>query len=373
LPDWPRGQGTFIRAYGWAAFVWRVFVCLSLTVTAATLLHGAGIVLACVAVVLWLGLPALHFAQYFVFGKPGEQPRRIRFLLTVGSIAATGVIVFGFVPWPGTCGAPAIVEYAPHTVVRAASAGFVKEVHVESSQQVETGQLLVVLENRQLARDVADLELQLRQSELRGRQHEQKGELAAQQAEAKEREALEIQLAEKRAQFDELTVHAPSAGKTICQNLSALIGTYLQEGDEIVSLGDEAKKELRLSVSQDDLDVFAQRVGKPVCVDVSRHALWHSQLAKVIPRATLSPTHPALAAANGGPLPVKPVAQPKDGSDAHELLAPRFTGIVSLSQSEARQLHAGERADVRYRPLGQSIGQHLCDVSSRWIRQRLTP
>ena len=74
--------------YGWASFVWRIVICVSMTITAATLFHGAGIALACVAVVLWLGLPTLHFVKYFVIGKPGEQPRRIRFVLTAGSANA---------------------------------------------------------------------------------------------------------------------------------------------------------------------------------------------------------------------------------------------------------------------------------------------
>jgi multidrug efflux pump subunit AcrA (membrane-fusion protein) len=56
---------------------------------------------------------------------------------------------------------------------------------VQSGQQVAEGQLLLVLENLELVRDVADLRIKIDQSELRGRQHEQKGERAAKQAEAK--------------------------------------------------------------------------------------------------------------------------------------------------------------------------------------------
>ena len=126
LPASTRWKNTITRIYAWAALVWRVFICVSLTVTAATLLHGAGIVLAILAACMWVGLPAAQFARYFWCGKPGEQPRRLRFLTITGSAAAVAILVLGFVPWPGACTAPAIVEYTPDTIVRAASAGFVE-------------------------------------------------------------------------------------------------------------------------------------------------------------------------------------------------------------------------------------------------------
>jgi putative peptide zinc metalloprotease protein len=372
LPNWPRSEGALIRVYGWASFAWRIVVCVSLTITAATMFHGAGIVLACVALVMWLGLPTLRFVKYFVFGEPGEQPHRFRFILTTGSATAICAIVFGFVTWPGTREAPAVVEYAPSTVIRAASAGFVSEIRVASGQQVERGQLLVVLENRQLARDLSDLELQIRQSEIRGRRSEQQGELAAQQAEMKKREGLQSQLAEKRAQVERLTVRAPCAGKIIRRDLATIIGTYLNEGDEIATIGDESKKELQISISQDDLEVFAGQVGKLGQVEIPRYSPLQSTLEKVMPRASLTPLHPALATANGGPLPVNTVG--REGNDTagatFELFAPRFTGIVRLNETESGKLRAGQRGTFSCRALHESIGEHLYHAVSRWVRER---
>jgi len=84
------------------------------------------------------------------------------------------------------------------------------------------------------------------------------------------------------------------------------------------------------------------------------------------------PPHPALAAANGGPLAVKPAAAHEDTAtaDSYELLSPRFTAIVPLNEDEGQQLFAGQRAHVSYRPFGESIGQHLYHATSRWISDR---
>jgi len=373
LPNWPDSKGGLTRIYGVMSFFWRILVCVSLTVTAATLFHGAGVVLACLGVVLWVGLPASRFARLFFNWKAAEQPRRLRFLLTTAALATLLITVFGFVPWPGASEAPAIVEYSPHTVVRAASSGFVRAIHVQSGQQVEEGQLLVTLENRELSHELTALELEIRQSEIRGRQHEQQGELAAQQAEAKKRESLQKQLAEKRQQVDGLKVHAPRAGKVVRRDLDTLAGTYLELGDEIVSIGDERQKDLRVSVGQNDLDTISKRTGKSLRVNLPQQPLWESRLDKVNPRATLAPTHPAMAAANGGPLPVKNVASKEsDGSESSlELFTPRFGAVVSLNETASAQLRAGQTGYVSHRPCDESIGEHLYHAFSGWLRERL--
>jgi putative peptide zinc metalloprotease protein len=372
LPAWSPVHRMIIRFYGFASFVWRILICVTMTITAVTLFHGAGVILACLAAVMWVGLPAWRFVHYLAVGKTGEQPRRLRFLLTAGSLTAICVLVFGYLPWPGARQAPAVVEFSPNTIVRAGSAGFVREIHVQSGESVEEGQLLVTLENREWVRRVADLELRIKQSEIQGRVHEQKGERAEQQAEAENRDSLYKQLAERRAQVEMLTVRAPHEGTIVRRDLKMLLATYVKEGADILSLGDQSKKELRLSISQDDLDVFTQRVGQPVRIDIPRHPLWKARLEKVIPRASLEPTHPAMTTINGGSLAVKPVEKKSGETEAFEFLAPRFTAIVALSPTMSGQLHAGQIGSVSYRPCSDSIIVHFYNTASRWIRTRLS-
>ena len=373
LPDWSVKHGVYIRIYAWASLIWRLLICVTLIVAAATMFHGAGIVLAALAMVMWIGMPTLRFVNCSVFGKVNERLRWSRFLSTVGVCAASSIVIFGFTPWPGSCEAPAVVEYSPHTVIRAASSGFVKTVYVEAGQCVNSGQLLIELENRDLVHELHDIELQIDQSELRSRQHEQKSELAAEQSETHARDALRTQLAEKRTQVEHLTIYAPSAGMIVRRDLASFVGRYLREGDELLAIGDEASKELRLSVSQEDLDVFTQCRGKAVCINIPGESLRYSKLEQVIPRATLAVPHPALATTNGGSLPVKPVSSHSKASDEdpYELISPHFTAIVPLNESDSRDLHSGQRVWVSYRPMRESIGQHLYYAASNWIRSRL--
>ena len=373
LPVWGNRQTLVIRLFGFAAFAWRVIITVGLTVAAATLFHGAGIVLAYLAIVFWLGRPTYGFLKYMISNESNEQPRRWRFLATVGTVTFASVLILMFVPWPGARCAPAVVEYSPRTIVRADAAGFVREVHMQSGDIVAAGQLLVTLENRQLATDLKSLEIDIRQSKIRGRRHEQDHELAAEQAEAKRREALLAQLEQKREQVNGLTIHAPCEGQIVGRNLDALVGRYLEPGAELLSIGNEQQKELRVSISQGDIDVFRLRIGGSVHIDLPRQPIWTGQFEKINPRATITPAHAGMAAIHGGPLPVKRNTQNRSDSpsDACELFAPPFTGIVKLNPMESVQLRAGQIGAIYCRPRADSIGQHLYHVASQWIQQKL--
>lgn len=74
LPDWSRRDRLMIAIYGCASCIWRVIVCFSLTVTAATFLEGAGIILSLIAIGLWVIKPVCRCAKYIVVGGSGEAP-----------------------------------------------------------------------------------------------------------------------------------------------------------------------------------------------------------------------------------------------------------------------------------------------------------
>lgn len=370
----PAGREAAITwCYGVASLMWRIALCATIMIGTVTMFHGAGIVLTAAAAALWIGAPAVRFAKYLVHGKPGEQPRRMRFAAIVVAGVSGGIALFGFVPWPGASVAPAVVEFAPPIVVRSASAGFVREIHAADGRKVMGGDLLMVLENDELASEIADLQLQIRQSDVRSRQHEHRGRLAALQAENEQRAALYTQLKEKEAQLAQLEVRAPAAGTVAAPALHSLLGTYLEAGEEIVTIGDRTTKQLRISISQDTFDGFTRWRGRFVHVDLPGYQSWEARLKGVAPRASKTPIHPAMVAVNGGPLPVREVpddsSKPNDGR--YEFLEPRFSGIVQLDPEKSETICVGQQATVSYRPFQASIGEHLWNTVSEWIRSGL--
>jgi hypothetical protein len=80
----------------------------------------------------------------------------------------------------------------------------------------------------------------------------------------------------------------------------------------------------------------------------------------------------SLCAPYGGALPVRRRNDSADQAQPSkfELLAPRFTGILSLGAAESELVHAGQRALVAVHPY-ESLGGHLYHALFNWADARL--
>jgi len=358
----------FILGYGWLSLLWRILICVSLTLAVSRYFGHASLLVISAVLVLWLGPICLRFVHFLFLGRPGCEPRRIRILVIGSTVVVATSCFLVWTPWFGKSRAPAIVDYAPPILIRSAGSGRVKQVLVERGQLVAMNELLLIQENPELATKIASLKLQIQQSEIRERRFQQKGQVASQQSEAEQREALSVELKEKQDESSQLEIRSPQAGRIIHRDLSRLIGTYLKAGDEVMSLADESKKEIRISIAQNDFDIFKQRVGNPVTVDVPGQPLIEGRLEKIVPRASLTPIHAALTTVNGGTLPVRPNRDRAEATKGFELLSPRLEGVVSIAENHCPQLFSGQRAVISYRACQESIGQHLFCLVERAIR-----
>ncbi len=379
-PSWSPGRAAIVRTYAVLAFVWRISVTVTLTVAASVLFHGAGIILAGLAVVLWLGLPTGRFLHYLVIGRAGDRPNRWRFAWSFGTLLTVVLGILIIAPWPGALQAPAIVAYATDVPVRASTPGFVREVLVKPGQRVESQQALLRLENPEISAELADLKLAIAQATIQCRVFKQNRKLAAYQAEVERRESLEQQLTEQQAEVDNLTIRAKAGGTLIATNFDSLVGTYLQTGAELAAIGDQDDKNLRVSIDQDDLAAFKDRVGKRVSLIVPNVRTIQGRLHHVDPRASLRPSHLALCAVNHGPIAVRKTSAAKadkaEVDTSLEYLTPRFLGIVDVSPVDQRQLACGQLGTVSCRPWRESIGQHLLATVRQWLeklRQQAQP
>ena len=78
-------------------------------------------------------------------------PGTLTFSRSFSLTAVMAAAFLHFCPSPTVISAPVVIDYEPMSVVRAQTAGFAETIHVENGDYVEPGQLLVTLENRELA------------------------------------------------------------------------------------------------------------------------------------------------------------------------------------------------------------------------------
>lgn len=377
LPGNPLPAGaqrpTFTKLYGIASLFWRMSFYCGVTLTAAAMFHGAGILVAVMIGVGWFFVPAWRFVRYMSVGQQGELPDRRRFSLVIGTAA---VILGGVLclPWPGGIVATGVVEYEPLTVVRASSGGFLQSITCRPGDLVRAGQELAQIENRPVELELAELRIAREQSEIRCRALQSAGDYDLYQIESARRDSLLEQLEELQAKVKGLRVSAPVDGCVLGRDLESRTGEFVSGGEPVLSLGSEHRKAIRVAISQQDAEHYLRQLGTTPYVRIRGRGLRvpQTRLAKVNPRATRQLPHPALAATYGGPLPVSMGEQgAAESENSLELVEPHFHAIIELPEPAAAQLRAGEVARVRLGATGESVGSHLLTAAGRWIQRKL--
>jgi hypothetical protein len=187
------------------------------------------------------------------------------------------------------------------------------------------------------------------------------------------RESLLRQLHECQKQTDGLEIRAGRSGQIISRELHNLLGTFASAGMELMTIGVEEDKELKLSIGQRDLAVATGLVGQSVKVRIGTHEAVRATLVRVNPRASRSIPHPALAATNGGALNVSQMDERESSSskDRLRLTEHRFTAIVELPDEQATAFRCGERGTAALGLPRGSLGTHLWRSAHDWFNAQL--
>lgn len=367
----------FIRTYGLMSLIWRWLVTITLLVLAHLLWHGAGIVLAILAVVIMLILPLARFVlNLHKHPHRGAIMRRMTMLLGVGGTLAA--LLLTQVYWSPQLTAPAIIDYAQESLIRADGAGFIRKIAVQSGQMVQKGDLLLVLDNPNLVAERDDLALQLHIHRLKQQQQLSDELLIDYQTEAAKLQELRDKWRELAQQVQHLSLYAPHAGMVIAQGLNDWQGRYVERGTELLSVANPEQFKVMVSVAQEDIDSFRAQVDTPVMVyrDSQPLQALPAVLAQVKPSASQEIVYPALTALGGGKLAVKRRLAQSDPSHSHlnnsepqqeyEYLQPRFMAVVEFDPPPAG-LVAGEPAQLLLTQPSRSLWYSLRLSVQRYI------
>lgn len=367
-PSWPEGKLPLIASYAVAAFIWRVFISAVLIIAAEALLYGAGVVLALAALGLMLGVPAYRLVK-LLRTNSGVDIRRVAWVSGASLVAAWGA--WAWVPWYSSFSAPAIVDFDPAIEIRTPVSGFIRQALVRPGDSVTSGQLLAVLENRELVLEVERLAVQIEQSRQRARQFRFASEIAAFQVENDNRKALEVRQNELAAQVAGMQVRAPASGLVLQCDLHQRLGTYLESGAQLATLGDPKKLRIHAFVPQHELKTSASEQVEQGHVRIwgSEQGEFLAEVTKSCPRATTHLPYKALSAAVGGPLAVRPVTGADPEKTQWELIEPHVALVLKPKAFlSSHLLLAGQTGYVTLQRADSSLGQHLVSNVQRWLR-----
>ncbi len=363
-----------LMTFGVLATIWRIIVSLSLLLTASVLFHGAGIALAVLGFVMWFGKPLWGFLKSLETLRLQQPERLVRAFAVAALCASVLAVLFFVVPAPVMITAPGIVEYTDGEVIRAVTPGFIRQVHVVDGQEVSEGEILVTLTNEEISARLTDLQQRFAQEDLRQQTANRNHNGGALSVAQMNLESLKSQLAECQKQIAGLELRSSRNGQVVMQNPERLIGTFAKPGMELLTIGREDQKELQISIGQRDLAGSLLAVGNTVRMRIGTHGILTGTLQPVNPQASRNLPHPALAASNGGPLPVVAKDESSGSEDSRsdmQLTENRFTGVVRFSPEDATQLHCGESGIASPGLIPASLGIHCWRSAQRWIEVQL--
>ncbi len=371
-PKWPEGRATLIRFYGMAAFVWRILICVSLALAAESLYHGAGIILAAAAVVLWVVVPVFKFVRYFIIGDPINPPSRIRFVAITASLIAVGFGIWNYVPYVERLQLAAVVECDQIVTIRTASSGFIREIAVQSGDIVQEGQLLAKLENPQLASRIAELELAIRQSQLDSTRFHRQGKMSAFQVELENEGALQKRLVELQHQADGLILTAPTDGTILSRNLTDMEHRWLSSGSEFCLLGNESERTVHVMIPQSEI-AAVRKHDRKVNVHVwGQPTEFTGAIEDIEARGTTTLRYPSLAANAGGPLAIQPTRNADSNETQWQLLEPHFNGRIDIAERYLHEFGTGQHGVVEFTTTQGTVGDELRRRFVAFIGRRAT-
>ncbi len=272
-------------------------------------------------------------------------------------------------PIPHSVRLPVTTQLNPSCLVRARSSGFVDTIRVVDGQHVRAGETLLTIVNDELSHQVRVLESELAENEIRLHQATRGHDEGKSQVIRQHTVTIETRLSQLRSRETGLTIRAPHDGMVLARNLAQTVGTYVAEGEVLLSVAGADHKEWVTLVNQDQIRAVQPYIGKQVVVTAPDCQKFSGRLERIDPRATNRLFEATLAATEGGPLAV--VTRSDQPGEDHEddglrLLKPHFQGQISLP-ADANGILVGTRLWASCGYQSQSMAQWLWrEVSQFW-------
>lgn len=360
----------WLAAYGAASLAWRMVVLIGL---ASLVLYKLGPWVAALAIGVPAAVVALrqmcNVAAVFSAQRRAIDVRRTA--ASWGTIAVVSGVAF-YLFDPRTISVAAVVEYEPLEVVRAAAPGFVAESYVSDGDAVVAGQPLLRLENRALISELEQARWMVQQHLAKARMHRQAGTVAKEQAELRLRDAAEAKLTHLARRFESLTVCAPGPGKIVSRGTRLLTGRWIAEGEEIILIGDDCRKQIVAALPQSaDAALRDAEQSYTATLNGSGRTVVIPRLFSE-PRAACEVLHPALSVDNGGEVPVRRRKKTDRGSDGEQTVVaefhqPHFRLEGDIRPEDATTLLAGRTASLEFHTTWRGVAAQWWSRVERWM------
>jgi len=341
-PVLARGESFWFLVYAPAAFVYRLFLIVAITLFVANQYFFVGIALAIWAIFMQAVMPVFKWARH-LFASPVLMQKRGRAILITTSILTAVTAVIFMIPVPLNTVAEGVVWMPEKSHVRAAADGFVDSVIVQQGEHVASGSQLIVTSDPLIKAKHKLLKAQYREIKVK---HAALVEVDIVQAEITldELNLMQGKLARLEEQITELIMKSPQDGSFVMPNTGDIEGYFVKQGDPVAYVINYDEVSVRVVVPQNTIGLVRQNVENVEIRFVGRiNQTYDTEVSREIPAATYQLPSKALAQQGGGKIQTDPFdtagTKTRDQYFQFEIALPE-NAITS---------HIGQRVFVKFR------------------------
>ena len=259
-PVTARGEAGWFLVYSVSAFLYRLFIVVTICLFIATKLFFLGVMLALVSIFHSIVWPIIKGIRYFLThaGLRGHRARGLG-VFGAGMAMICGVVLY--LPLPYGTISQGVVQLPESSFVRALGNGFVSVVNVRPGQAVTQGTSLIEMQDMVLHGRLEAQRKVLGEIVARKRAAEMSDRVQARLLAEQIRHA-QADIASTERQLRELTIHSGKSGRIIVPRAGDLVGRFVTKGEILAYVMNPEDLVVRVVVDQDDVDLVRQRTNR---------------------------------------------------------------------------------------------------------------
>lgn len=340
FPNATKAERCWFVLYGASSTVYRLSVCVAIALFLSLKLPVFGFLAALWLLSLQIGLPLMRQLRFIVFDS-ALKGHRTGILTKLGFTSTALFFLFCLPVFPSTSLVNGVVRLPGDAMVRAPVDGFVVSRMIDNGDAVSKDNVLVQLQNEQLASDFKVLQARVRELEARY------DELSF--AERGLREIYNDRVSEARSRLDklesnqsDLMVKSSVSGEMHLLPGRQIIGTYVRQGDQLGWVNSNREAVIRVVASQSEAIRIRDHTGRiEVRLFSNPDRIHTGRLIEEVPLATDKLPSATLGSRAGGAIAVD--ARDEGGITALQRI---FTFDIAIEPTPGTEFIGG-RAQVR--------------------------
>ncbi|MBI2217835.1 MAG: hypothetical protein HYU51_11100 [Candidatus Rokubacteria bacterium] len=344
------GERAWFLVYAVSSFLYRVLVVVAIALFLMERSFYLGALIGLVGITAWAVMPVWK-GLTTLFTAPRLREVRVRAIAVCVLLAALAVGALAFVPVPFRSLAEGVVWVPDEALVRVGTEGFVERVGARPGTRVRRGDVLLVLEDRELAARSRMAAARVRELEAQ-RDSERPRERVKLQIVEEELRYARQELARLRERVAGLTMQAATGGTFVlfqggsapceCMLENNLLGRFVRRGDLLGYVLDLDRITVRAVLAQSDVDLVRRRT-HAIAVRLSERLAeaLPARLVREVPGASERLPSAALGSGGGGTVAIDP-------RDPEGATAMGKVFQVDLELPSVGLVNAGGRVYVRF-------------------------